>query len=190
MPSLETDERRTPRWFFELCDAVWGPFDLDACAAKWNAQCPRFISRQQDVFSTYWRARSVWHNPPYSRGNLSVHLHLARARVLNGTWRRCTNLIPADPSTTWWQQHVARPEGRALEAEWLHGQLPTELANATRYVSEGLITTVAFVAERLPFDGPDGPVGGDVDDRRPTGAMQPSAVVVFERPDVWTGGPR
>lgn len=185
MKSLPTDERRTPRWFFELVDELFGPFDLDACAARWNAQCSRFITKRDDIFRHHPLSARTWRNPPYSRGNLYAHLEHARETLLLGiTEELYANLVPADPSTDWWHQHIMRPEGRPLRAEWLWGRFPKPLTNATSYVSERLVTTVVLVDGRLPFDGPDGPVGGDVGDRRPTGAMQPSALVLFNRPDV------
>lgn len=187
MKSLPTDERRTPRWFFRLCSRAFGPFDLDACAARWNAQCRRYVTKEQDIFRWHPPSRRSWRNPPYSRGNLNRHLEHARGVLLAGVVQRYVNLVPADPSTDWWKKHIMRPEGRVVRSEWLWGQLPEPLGNTTRYVSKGLVVTLSLVDGRLPFDGPDGPVGGDVDERRPTGAMQPSALVVFERPDVWKG---
>lgn len=175
MSSLVTDERRTPRWFFELVSRVWGPFDLDACAAAWNAQCRRYVTREQDVFRRHPVSRRTWRNPPYSRGNLDKHLAHARETFLMGTTTLAyANLVPADPSTDWWKLHIARPEGRPLRADWLWRKLPDPLGNATRYVSEGLVTTVVLVDGRLPFDEPT--------KAQESGAMQPSALVVYERP--------
>lgn len=184
MKSLPTDERQTPRWFFRVCNGAFGPFDLDACAAAWNAQLLRYVTKEQDIFAHHPRSRCTWRNPPYSRGNLNRHLEHARAVTLAGGSKRYVCLVPADPSTDWWRKHVMRPEGRPLRADWLWQQLPEPLGNATRYVSQGLITTVVLVDGRLPFAGPDGPVGGTPGDRRETGAMQPSALIVFEIPDV------
>lgn len=185
--SLETDERRTPRWFFRLVDELFGPFDLDACAARWNAQCRRFVTKEQDIFAHHPRSSRTWRNPPYSRGNLGRHLAHAREVFLAGVVEQLyALLVPVDPSAEWWKRHIARPEGPPARAEWLAGRLPAPLSNATRYVSRDLATTVVLVESRLPFDGPDGPVGGDVDARRPTGAMQPSALIIYERPDIRT----
>lgn len=180
MKSLPSDERRTPRWFFRLCSSVWGPFDLDACAAPWNAQVRRYVTKEQDIFAGAPRAQSAWRNPPYSRGNLARHVGQSRQLVLEGEWGRSVNLIPADPSTDWWRRHVAAPEGRPLRADWLHRTLPGQLGNATRYVSQHLVVTVVLVDERLPYESPSGLICDGA------GAMQPSAVVVFERPDVRT----
>ena len=190
MKSLPTDERRTPQWFFRLCNEVFGPFDLDACAARWNAPCRRFVTKEQDIFRFHPRSHCTWRNPPYSRGNLNAHLEHARNVTLAGrTYGNYCNLVPADPSTDWWKKHVIRPEGRVVRADWLFGKLPPPLQDATRYVSKGLITTVVMVDGRLAFDGPDGAVCAprvDPNQHKSPGAMQPSALVVFERPDVRT----
>jgi hypothetical protein len=110
--------------------------------------------------------------------------------LLTGVVRELyANLVPCDPSSAWWRDFVARPEGRPVRAEWLVRRFPAPLSNATRYVSEGLATTVIPVECRLAFDGPDGPVcppRTDLRQKRAPGAMQPSALVLFERPDVRT----
>lgn len=41
-------DRRTPRWLFELLDKRFGPFVLDAFAQPHNALCPRFLTRTED----------------------------------------------------------------------------------------------------------------------------------------------
>lgn len=184
--SLPTDERMTPRWFYRLCSEVFGPFDLDACAARWNAQCRRYVTKEQDIFRRPPASRASWRNPPYSRGNLDRHLGHSRELVLLRRWGRSANLVPADTSTDWWKRHVVRPEGGVVRCDWLHQHYPVPLGNAVRFVSHGLLVTVVYVGGRLAFDGPDGPVGGDADNPRSTGAMQPSALVVYDRPDVRT----
>jgi hypothetical protein len=185
--SLPTDERRTPRWFFQLVDELFGPFDLDACAARWNAQCRRFVTKEQDIFAHHPRSRRTWRNPPYSRGNLYSHLEDAREVLINGvTEELYANLVPADPSTDWWLENVARPEGEPVRSDWLWQKYRWPFGNATRYVSQGLSTTVVMVDGRLAFDGPDGPICSprvDLRQSKAPGAMQPSALVVFERPD-------
>jgi hypothetical protein len=43
---LGVAEYRLERSLFEALNQMWGPFGLDACAAKWNNQLPRYLSRQ------------------------------------------------------------------------------------------------------------------------------------------------
>lgn len=174
--SLPSDERRTPRWFFEACDRLWGPFDLDAAAAKWNAQVDHFISVKGDAFKCKVRARRVWLNPPYSRGQLDKFLGLARSMVLLGYWGRVVCLVPVDPSSRWWQQQIETPAqpGR-LRAEWLYDRLPKPFTHAVRRQCPALSITTVYVPQRLRFDEPGSFA------HRSTGAKQPSVVVVFER---------
>lgn len=178
--SKPSDERRTPRWFFERCDSLWGPFDLDAAADKWNHQVRRYCTAGGDVLRHPPRARRVWLNPPYSRGQLERFLGLTRSTVLDKLWDRTTCLVPMDPSTDWWKQHVARPEGRKLRVEWLTGELPPPFhLEAYRLVSEHLVVTIAPPDVRLAFDPPPWLPPRELEKFR--GAKQPSVVVVFER---------
>lgn len=176
LTSAPTDERRTPRWLFKLCDRLFGPFDLDCFAAKWNHQVPRFITREQDYFRSRLKAKCAWHQPPYSRGFLPTVMPEARARVLSGQYQRAVCLIPADTSSKYWKRAVKRPEGRVLEMRSLWNHYPKPFTDAYQLVSEGLLVTVVEVEGRVPFDSPQGAICDGA------GAMQPSAVVVFEKP--------
>lgn len=176
MKSLPSDERRTPRAFFELVNRCFGPVDLDACAAKWNAVVARYVTKREDIFAIHPKSSCCWRNPPYSRGNLYRHLTHARAKVLDGTVRRYLLLVPADTSTAWWHDCIMRPEGAPLGSEFLWRRHPEPLGNGVRFWSDGLQVTVLFVSGRLAFDSPG--------ETQKAGAKQPSALVVFERPAV------
>jgi len=178
--SKSTDERRTPRWFFEACDRLWGPFDLDAWAAKWNRQVERYCSVERSVYELRPRARRTWGQPPYSRGQLDKALGFGREMVLKRRWGSATFLIPIDPSTDWWKRHIARPEGAKRRVDWLTGELPAPFNHeAYRLVSERLAVTVAPPNQRLAFDPPPWLPPRELEKFR--GAKQPSVVVVFER---------
>lgn len=174
MKSLASDERRTPKAFFDLVNKCFGPVDLDACAAKWNAQVARYVTKEEDIFKFHPTSQVTWRNCPYSRGNLYVHLTDARERVLDGTVRRYLLLVPADTSTSWWHDCIMRPEGAPLGSEFLWQRHPEPLGNGVRFWSERLQVTVVFVAGRLAFDEPR--------KAQKAGAKQPSALIVFERP--------
>lgn len=178
--SKPSDERRTPRWFFEACDRLWGPHDVDCFAAEWNHQVRRYITKERDFYRTNVRARRAWVQPPYSRGQLGQALGHVRQLVLGKWLGGATCLVPMDPSTDWWKQHVARPEGRKLGVEWLTGELPPPFhLEAYRLVSEQLIVTIAPPDTRLAFDPPPWLPARELQKFR--GAKQPSVVVVFER---------
>ena len=44
---LQMGEFMLCRPCFEMMEQRWGPFGLDACAAEWNHQLPRYLSRQK-----------------------------------------------------------------------------------------------------------------------------------------------
>lgn len=179
--SRPTDERRTPRWFFEACDRLWGPFDADCFAAKWNHQCFRYYSKERSFYEARIYIRRAWVQPPYSRGQLDKALEHVRRLVLERRLGRAACLIPHDPSTDWWKRHVARPEGAKLHVEWLTGELPAPFNHeAYRLVSKHLAVTIAPPNQRLAFDLPPWLPARELAKFR--GAKQPSAVVVFERP--------
>ena len=74
---------------FELLQAKWGPFGLDACAASWNHQLPRYLSRQQgdtdacghDVlsFPLQWEKEVVYAFPPMHKRLIMELLQRVRA---------------------------------------------------------------------------------------------------------------
>lgn len=176
MKSLPTDERRTPRWLFKLCDRFFGPVDLDCFAARWNHQVRRYITKEQDFFTSRLKATCAWGQPPYSRGWLLPSLLELRARVLSGQYSRVVNLIPATTSDKHWKRAVKRPEGRVLEMRSLWNRYPKPFTDAYQIRSERLLVTVIEIEGRVAYDSPAGAICDGA------GAMQPSAVVVFDRP--------
>lgn len=185
--SLPSDERRTPRWFFEVCDRLWGPFDVDCFAARWNRQVDRHYSKERSFYEARINIHRAWVQPPYSRGQIDKALGFVRARVLDRFIGRAACLVPMDPSTDWWKQHVARPEGRKRCVRWLTGELPAPFhMEAYQLISDGLQVTIAPPDVRLGFDPPPWLPARELEKFR--GAKQPSVVVVYERP-VQTSAP-
>lgn len=45
----KSDEWRTPARIFQYANARYGPFLLDAAAARWNHQCAKYCSKLQTV---------------------------------------------------------------------------------------------------------------------------------------------
>ena len=125
----DTNDRRTPKWFFEQCEARYGHFVLDAAATVENRQCYYFIGpgsmNLDDAFSVQWGEGPVWCNPPYGPAG-TIEKWIAYARKQRDRWGTKTlMLLPADTSTKWYHD-VSRTE---------------------------LIELVPF---RLKFDGPEG----------------------------------
>jgi phage N-6-adenine-methyltransferase len=57
------DEWQTPRWLFDILNAIF-QFTVDAAASADNALLPRYWD---DALRQDWSQENVWCNPPYSR---------------------------------------------------------------------------------------------------------------------------
>jgi phage N-6-adenine-methyltransferase len=135
----DTNDRRTPRWFFEQCRARFGPFDLDVAAVAENAHCGLWLGPGspfgEDALSRQWcspegRALTCWANPPYGPGG-TIEKWIEKARVQRNEYgTRTLMLLPADTSTRWY-----------------HDVSRTELCE--------------LVPFRLSFDAPDGSTKGN-----------------------------
>lgn len=130
---LDTNDRRTPAWFFDQCSKRFGPFTLDVAATASNAYCTRWLGPgsfwSEDGLLVPWtingNPETCWANVPYGPGG-TIEKWIEKARMerdFHGT--RTLMLLPADTSTKWYHD-VSRTE---------------------------LIELVPF---RLKFDGPEG----------------------------------
>ena len=63
--SSKTDMWETPQDLFDRLNQEFH-FDLDVCATKENAKCPRFFSPQDDGLKQDWFG-CCWMNPPYGK---------------------------------------------------------------------------------------------------------------------------
>lgn len=163
-----SDEWMTPRAVFNACSAHYGPFDLDAAAAPWNAQCEKFLTKKQNAFRQEWRGR-VWLNCPYSRGNLIKWTALARIKVETRAVQLVCMLVPAYTSELWWHRNVMAPgRGRSSLLRVDRGGIGT----GWRATYADLVVEVVFVAGRLRFRHETGVADS---------ARHPSTVVVFSR---------
>jgi len=57
----------TPPELFDPLNELFD-FDLDVCATKENTKTEKFISPEDDAFSTEWDGARMWMNPPYGKG--------------------------------------------------------------------------------------------------------------------------
>lgn len=112
--SIPRDDRRTPRWFFDLCVARFGPFGLDVAANADNHLCaawfgPGGIQENalddrlpwQDPLARRGELCAVWCNPPYGPTG-TIPKWIAKAREQRNHYGiRTLMLLPADTSTEW-----------------------------------------------------------------------------------------
>lgn len=180
-----SDEWQTPPWLVEQMALLFGPFTLDAAAARWNHQAPRYLTERDDALGRAWRGR-VWLNPPYSRGNLIAFMRHAKRQVLAGHADLVAGVVPHSTADKWWR-HVAEPVGRVLSSESRWGALPFPLEDWRVTRSEGVTTHVIPVMRRVAFLHRDGKrkqtVGWN------SNARGSHAAFCFSSPDVRTNHP-
>jgi phage N-6-adenine-methyltransferase len=99
------------KWFRAFSEK-YGPFDLDAAAAKWNAKCDLFFSKRQNALKQQWYGR-VWLNAPYNpSGTIEKFIGYARTQALfNGVVKLVGCLLPHYTGDGWWRRHIASSEG-------------------------------------------------------------------------------
>lgn len=109
------DEWATPPALFAQLAREF-PFDLDACASRQNAKCPRFYTVEDDGLSQPWRG-VVWCNPPYGT---QVARWVAKAAQSARDGATVVCLLPARPDTSWWHEHVI---GSGAEVRFIKGRI-------------------------------------------------------------------
>jgi phage N-6-adenine-methyltransferase len=97
----------TPAEFFGACNAVWGPFDLDAAADASNALAPEFITKEQNGLVLPWYG-SVWCNPPYTREELKLWVQKGMDYAESGG--RIVMLLPGRIDVKWFQDAASQRE--------------------------------------------------------------------------------
>lgn len=144
----KNSERETPSKLFNLLDNEFH-FTLDAAASKENTKCESYLSVGSNALSIPWiTSGNIWLNPPYSRGILGLFLEHAwtMAQELE---TNIVCLVPADPSTQWWKEHV------------LDGYLRMNDVHVE----------IRFLSPRVKFLYQGKPMKG--------GAMTPNAIVIY-----------
>lgn len=107
---VDTNDRRTPLWFFDQCKARFGGFELDLAANAENHLCPSWLgpgsSIAEDALSDkatwgHYTGLLNWCNPPYGPAGV-IPKWIAKARHERDV-RDCRTLmlLPADTSTDW-----------------------------------------------------------------------------------------
>lgn len=79
---------QTPLWFFEACDRIWGPFDVDAAADESNKLCLGLLDKAFDAGGGRpwpFENKRVWLNPPYRNMAGWVETVIEEAKERNNT---------------------------------------------------------------------------------------------------------
>ena len=101
--SSASEEWETPQSLFDELNATFH-FDLDACASRQNAKCPRFFTKAEDALKQNWSG-TVWMNPPYGR-KIESFMRKAFMESCKGSTVVC--LVPNRTDTRWWHRYAKR----------------------------------------------------------------------------------
>ncbi len=97
----------TPQPLFDLCDRVFGPFDMDVCANAENAKCDRYLTEADNGLIAAWGFRA-WCNPPYGK---TIALWIGRAFAhAQGGAGSVTMLLPARTDTRYWWDYCTKAQ--------------------------------------------------------------------------------
>ena len=139
MFSSRSDNWETPQYLFDVLNAKYH-FDLDVCASKENAKCPRYYSIKDNGLVQEWGG-CCWMNPPYGR-TIGRWVQKAYESSLNGACVVC--LLPARTDTKWFHDYVL-PYGKVT---FLRGRLKFgEAVNSAPFPSMIVVFGDAGVAQ-------------------------------------------
>lgn len=109
-----SNEWQTPKRDFRRWHELYA-FDVDAAAARWNAQLPTYWTKAMDAFKQSSKGLRVFCNPPYTAGNMGRWMPHARSQVITGGAHLWGLHIPAHTAEGWWTENVMRgPEPEPL----------------------------------------------------------------------------
>lgn len=94
-----TQDRRTPRWLFDVLDERFGPFLLDAYASPHNALCERFYTVDDDGNEQDW-ADVTFANPEFKAMGPCLEQAVRQAEL----GRRSIILGPVGCSQDWYHR--------------------------------------------------------------------------------------
>ncbi len=166
-----SDEWRTPAWVFDYAAKHYGPFTLDAAAAKWNHQCRKYFTKLDGSLQRPWDD-FTWDNCPYSDGNKEAFTRWGRIQVLDfGKALNC-HLVPHDTADGYWARQVEAPAGRFRRV----AKVWRELGPVVRTSWGSLEVEVTAINRRVGYVHQSG--------LETSNARHASALVVFARPGV------
>jgi len=95
----------TPESLFKKIDREFN-FNLDVCATKESAKCPRYFTPADDGLSQEWSER-CWMNPPYGKG---IGEWMAKAYMHSQSGGTVVALVPTRTNPPWWHEWVMKAD--------------------------------------------------------------------------------
>lgn len=163
-----SDDWATEQWLFDYLDALYGPFQVDTAASRWNTKCALFFTERQDALKQRWPKYSFT-NCPYSAGNKLRFTRHGRLHVKEGSGLLSCHVLPHDTSDGYWRTQVRAAAGELLGVTAHRSQLGW----VTQTCWKELTVEVTEIDGRLHFTERTGATGT---------ARHSSAIVVFARP--------
>ena len=114
MQTSDTCEWYTPLNFFNKLDEEFR-FNLDVCATKENACCPRFYTKEDNGLEQEWSG-VIWCNPPYGLG---ITPWIKKAYEYGEKGGLAVLLVPSKTDTIWWHEYCMK----ASEIRFVKGRL-------------------------------------------------------------------
>lgn len=109
--SSKSENWETPKNVFNKLNQEFS-FRLDACAAKDNALCSNYFTKEDDALIQDWsKYKTIWMNPPYGR-KIGIFIKKAYEESLKDCVVCC--LIPARTDTKWWHNYCSKGEVRFI----------------------------------------------------------------------------
>ncbi|MEE9481176.1 MAG: DNA N-6-adenine-methyltransferase [Kiloniellales bacterium] len=138
------DDWETPRWLFEWCEAVWGPFHLDVAASEDNAKVPVYLTKRDGALLAQW-AHSNWCNPPFSLASA-----FAERAAFFAERGQCSLLVlPAATGSQWFHRNVF---AEAAELVFLCGRVAF-IRDGVPVSGNNTDSVLAFYARRSSLSG-------------------------------------
>jgi phage N-6-adenine-methyltransferase len=97
------DGSQTPRWLFEKIQEIVGrPFQVDAAASQWNAQCDTFLDEETNALIQDWTQwKTIFVNAPFSATLIAEFV--AKAIEAAATGSTVAMILPFWAGYSWFQ---------------------------------------------------------------------------------------
>lgn len=102
----------TPQGLFDELDKRYH-FEVDVCASKDNAKCPKFFTKEQDGLKQKWEG-ICWCNPPYNE-QIGLWIEKGWKSAFMGACVVC--LVPVKTHADWWRECAKRGKIKHLRRQ-------------------------------------------------------------------------
>lgn len=116
--SSATCEWETPVELFDKLNDIYG-FEIDVCATRENAKCPKFFTKEDDGLKQDWYG-CCWMNPPYGR---EIGKWMKKAYEEGQKDATVVCLVPARTDTAWWHDYAMQGDVQFIRGRIKFGKV-------------------------------------------------------------------